>query len=425
MVQMIDTCSMDTRTLSAVGASVRRRLNTGLLVGLIASSIASFAGTVAAEGVIGKEFRSSRQPDMIDPEFNQERGQIVWVDRNAKLWVANVDRRTGAIIPSNGKGQLVDPDALSPSEVVGLTFNGPEWVSASDGVYIAYTKFVPGMPRTLANARLAVARQRPDLSWELRTLQPQKARNAPYASNDPGDPNPRITYVDPVYNHYWRDIGSPAGEELIPGVPRTPKSVRFVNGARAVVFAAPVLGTQQVFRYDLDSKELEQLTDDDGDKDIDIVPWMWAAPEFNGEFVLMTVVNLNQMRFYRRLQVPGGGLAWMPFAQRDFPAGTSVWSPEPYVYQGQSCAFTGLIVAPNTFSSQIWLVNVDSQQPFMRRLDDPTLIKARMDPEAFVTEKGPLIYFNRFDPTKVPGLPLCPTCHEGVYRVHTGLPPPL
>lgn len=371
-----------------------------------------------------KEILASSQPDLIDAEFSQERGQIVWVDRDAKLWVADVNRRTGSIVPSDGKGQLVDPAALRLSEVVGLTYNGPEWVPAADGVYIAYTKFLPGRPRTLVNARLAIARQLADGTWEPRILQPELARNAPYASNDPGDPSPRITYVDPAYNHFWRDIDRPAGEEKIPDVPQTPKSVRFVNGARAAVFVAAAFGVQQVFRYDLDTKQLEQLTFDDGDKDIETVPWMWAAPEFDGSFVLMTVVDRNLLRFYRLLPLPRGGLAWLPFDQREFPTGATVWSPEPFVYQGQSYAFMGLAVPPNNFSSEIWFVNLNELRPFMRRLDDPTLFKARMDPEAFVTELGPFIYYNRFDPTKVPGMPLRPTGHEGVYRAHTGLAQP-
>jgi hypothetical protein len=415
---------MGARFRLTVIASVSRRLNTGLLIGLLAFGVGPIPSPTFAQANLGQEIPTSSQQDLIDAEFNQERGQIVWVDRDAKLWVADVNRLTGAIVPSDGKGQLVDPDALRPSEVVSLTYNGPEWLPSADGVYIVYTKFLPNRARTLTNARLAIARQLSDGTWESRILQPEMARNAPYASNDASDPSPRITYVDPLYNHYWRDVDKPAGEEQIPGVPRTPKSVRFVNGARSVVFAAPALGVQQIFKYDLDTKALEQLTFDDGDKDVETVPWMWAAPEFNGNFVLMTVVNRNLLRFYRRLPVPGVGLAWLPFAQRDFPAGTTVWSPEPFVYQGQSYAFTGLSVPPDNFSSEIWFVSVNESRPFMRRLDDPTLPKARMDPEAFVTELGPFIYYNRFDPTKVPGKPLCPSCSEGVFRAHTGLPPP-
>lgn len=394
--------------------------------GLAGLALAGLAATVAlpAAAQVSPEILVSSQSDMIDAEFSQERGQIVWVDRDAKLWVARVNRITGAIIPSDGKGQLVDPDALRPAEVLGLTYNGPEWLPAADGVHIVYTKFLPNRPRTLLNARLAIAKQRPDGTWDTRLLQPDLARNAPYASTDVGDPAPRISYVDTLNNHYWMEVDNPAAEELVPGMPHTPKSARFVQGSRALVFAAAVQGVQQVFGYDLDTKELRQLTFDDGDKDLETVPWMWAAPEFNGQFVLMTVVNRNQLRFYRRQRQADGSLPWLPFAQRVFPEGTTVWSPEPFVYQGRSYAFTGLAVAPNDYSSEIWFVNADEAQPFMRRLDDPTLLKGRMDPEIFVTELGPFVYYNRFNSTLVPGKPLCPTCHEGVFRAHTGLPPP-
>lgn len=399
------------------------------MVGFVRSLARLVVGLAVASALPALAQRSpeilvSSQQDMIDAEFSQERGQIVWVDRDSRLWVAKVNQVTGAIIPSDGKGQLVDPDALRPSEVLSLTYNGPEWLPSADGVHIVYTKFLPGRAHTLANARLAIARQGADGTWESRTLEPDLPRNAPYASTDVGDPAPRITYVDPLNNHYWREVDNPIGEELIPGVPRGPKSVRFVQGARAVVFVAPADGVQQVFGYDLDTKELQQLTFDAGDKDLETVPWMWAAPEFNGRFVLMTVVDRKLMRFYRQQRASSGEWAWLPFSERLFPDATTVWSPEPFVYQGQSYVFTGLAVAPDEHSSQIWFVNVDPAQPFMRRLDDPSLIKGRMDPEAFVTDLGPFIYFNRFDSSKVPGKPLCPTCHEGVFRVHTGLPPP-
>lgn len=366
----------------------------------------------------------SSQSDLIDAEFNQERGQIVWVDVDGQMWVANLNRKTGTLQPANGKGQLVDPDAMTLPELLGMMFNGPEWLPSADGVHIVYTKFLPNRPRTLVNARLAMARQQRNGNWTIEYLSPALPRNAPYASTDAGDPAPRITYVDPVFNHYWREVADAATEELIPGTVVGPRSVRFVAGRRAVVFTAPANGLSQVFRYDLDTKVLEQLTFDDGDKDLDTVPWMWEAPEFDNALVLMTVANSNEMRFYRQLPVDGQGLQWTFFARRQFVAGSKVWSPEPLVYNGQSYVFTGLVAPPYDFSSEIWLVNLSKSNPFMRRLDQNSPVKGRMDPEVFITELGPYIYYNRFDSTQVPGEPFCPTCSEGLYRAHTMLPPP-
>lgn len=230
------------------------------------------------------------------------------------------------------RGNSCEPAALRLSEVVGLTYNGPEWVPAADGVYIAYTKFLPGRPRTLVNARLAIARQLADGTWEPRILQPELARNAPYASNDPGDPSPRITYVDPGSQPFLAGH-RPAGRRGKDcDVPQTPKSVRFVNGARAAVFVAAAFGVQQVFRYDLNTKQLDPLTFDDGDKDIETVPWMWAAP---GTEQQARPDDRRQPQPASVLQAPAVaprrfGLA-PPFDQREFPTGATVWSPEPFV----------------------------------------------------------------------------------------------
>jgi len=176
-----------------------------------------------------------------------------------------------------------------------------------------------------------------------------------------------------------------------PGVTVGPKSVRFVVGERAVVYSAPVEGVSQVFRYDLDSKGLEQLTFDDGDKDLDAAPWMWTAPEFGANPVLMTVANHNEMRFYRRLPAPGGGQKWTLFTRRQFMDSIKLLSPEPLVYGVQSYVFTGLAVLPDDSSPEIWLVNLNKGQPFMRRLDTDSPAKGRMDPEVFVTDRGPYI----------------------------------
>lgn len=57
------------------------------LVGLFAFGFMLIVGPESAANQV-KEILASSQPDLIDAEFSQERGQIVWVDRDAKLWVA-------------------------------------------------------------------------------------------------------------------------------------------------------------------------------------------------------------------------------------------------------------------------------------------------------------------------------------------------
>src|SRR3546814_7301930 len=81
------------------------------------------------------------RPELIDPEISQSRGMITWVDKAGGLWIARVDRNTGMLVPSGGKGLLLDPNAMKTSDfdIVG---NGPEWVSTATGDQVVYTKFV-------------------------------------------------------------------------------------------------------------------------------------------------------------------------------------------------------------------------------------------------------------------------------------------
>ena len=113
-------------------------------------------------------------------------------------------------------------------------------------------------------------------------LSPELARNGPYASKDEDDAHPRISYAAANGTRMWREIDDPSTEEAIPLAQNGQRSVRWVEGERALIYVAPVNGLNQVHRYDVDSKQLTQLTFDDGAKDLKSVPWMWRAPEFGG-----------------------------------------------------------------------------------------------------------------------------------------------
>jgi hypothetical protein len=63
--------------------------------------------------------------------------------------------------------------------------------------------------------------------------------------------------------------------------------------------------------------------------------------------------------------------------------------------------------------TDIWLAGIDPNIPFYRQLSDST-IKVRKDPEVFVTQKGPFIYYTPVNPDGT---------SQGVYRVDTRLGP--
>jgi hypothetical protein len=302
--------------------------------------------------------------------------------------------------------------------------NGPEWIKGATGDEIVFTKYLAGKQHVLKNARLAVAEQNTSGTWEPRFLGPSVARNAPYASDDTADPTPRITYVDANANHYWRELDNAATEQMLP-MPPSYRSVRFIKGRRAVVFSTPVEGTSQVFSYDLDSGFLEQLTFDTGGKDLQTVPWMWPAPDYGNAHVLMTVVDNAELRFYRYSDGSLGGIVgWVPIHSVSVPAGSKIASPEPFVHNGKSFVALAITTAPNTFPSSIWIANVNAASPLLRKISKDTVLRARVDPEVFITSSGPFVYYNRYNPTVSPGNPFCAACSEGVYRAYTGLAPP-
>jgi len=360
---------------------------------------------------------------IFDAEYSQARAEFVWADKEGRLWVGKLDRRSGLFKQISGKSVLVDAEALSLTDIKKTTWGGAEWIKTADGDQLVYTKFLPGLPHTPENARLALAKPGTDGIWNVQYLDALLPRLSPYGSEDFGDADPRITYVDPDGNHYLRHLGTPEDEELLPFIRAAPVAVRQARGDRSLVYTAEVDGLSQVFRYHIDTKEIKQLTFDSGEKDLSTVPWMWRAPEFGGALVLMTIVNNKELRIYRSpTDEEYEDIPWVPVYSAILSNNGKIGSPEPFTYNGRSYVFLQATVEPNNFPSQIWLSNIDSSEPILRLLSNDSLLRARIDPELFISLKGPYLYFNRYNP----GLgvsPFCSACSEGVYRVYTGLPP--
>lgn len=375
----------------------------------------------AADPPVPNETLVSLQPDLIDAEYSQSRAQFVWADRFGNIWIGNVDSTTGLFDPVNGKAILVDPEAMKIGDLT-ITRNGPEWVGTANGDEIVYTKFSPTNIHKPRTARLALAQEGADGLWYYTYLGPDRPRLAPYSSLDMNDPTPRITYRDFFGRQYWRELYAATTEQRIPLLPRQLKSVRFVEGQRQAIFSTLVDGISQVFLYDLDAGTVEQLTFDATDKDLQTVPWMWRAPELDNDYVFVTIVNNNELRVYRKIDVDGD-FQWVPIYSVAMPAGSKPASPEPFVYDGKSYVFMAMNVEPDTFPSSIWLSNIDAAEPLFSMISDDSPVRARSDPEVFITSNGPYVYYNRYNPSINPEQPYCGECSEGVFRAFTGLGP--
>ncbi len=395
-------------------------LRTGALARVSGLLLACVFAAASHAAFVKNETLVSSQWDLIDAEYSQTRNAIVWSDSLGNLWLAGVDPVTGLFVPADGRGTLIDTNASNTSDL-DLIGNGPEWITTAKGDQIVYTRFGVGVPHEQASARLALAETADGKVWTSRFLSANLQRNAPYASKDKGDKLPRISYVDPKGNHYWRNLYDSKSEKKVTAYPASFRSLRFVKGARAAVFVAPVAGIKQVHRVWLDTDVVEQLTFDAGNKDLHSVPWMWQAPEYANDYLLLTVVEDRELRVYR--QVDPSTPAWEVVRTAVTPNNAILNSPEPFTYKSKSyVAFAAATRAPS-YPTSLWLVNLDVSKPLLRQLTDDTTLRMRSDPEVYVTAEGAFLYFNRFDPSlSTTGEPNCNACSEGVFRSHTGLP---
>jgi hypothetical protein len=391
-------------------AGLGRRVGIALVPALVAAW-----SPALAEGWAPNETEVSSTPDLIDFEFSQSRAQFCWNDERGNLWVGNVDRATGNFVPADGKGVLVDPDSMRFGDAQ-KTKNGPEWVMTSLGDVIVYTKYVGY--HTDGNSRLGLAQTAPNGEWYGGLLGPDVVRKAPYGSATAGDPAPRITYVDQRENHYWREIWDQTTEQRLADIPASNLPVRNAIGARALTYTLDVGAVSQAFARDLDSGVVEQLTSDPGNK---AEVWMWRAPEYDNELVFMTLVDQVELRMYRKI-----GASWTAVYVLRAPDGNKMFSPEPFTYAGRSYILMAQSVRPNKFRSEIWIANIDPGAPLYRRITDNTVLRTRTDPEVFVTDAGPMIYYNRLIPDDgVLRAKACRSvsCSEGVFRADPGLTP--
>lgn len=421
------------------GKGPRRGFTCRHLALCLAAAASLAAAPALAQTLTPNESRASPQPDLFDYEFSQSRGTLTWNDYDGKLWLAWIDRATGMIVPASGKGVLLDPDSMKRDDSQ-ITKNGPEFVLAAGGDVIVTTKFTG--PRHLArNARISITAPltpnsvctyiSDDGLWCTNFLDANRIRYSPYGSNVDNDPAPRITYVDNYGNHYWRELFDPSTERPIVGMPANNFPVRHVvcndptkPGVRGIVYPiADSTGVEQVFYSDFDVNLPVQLTFDAGKK---YEVWMWCAPEFGNELVFYTLVNNTELRIYRNLpDGDGDPRPWKPVLSYKAPAGNKIWSPEPFVYNGRSFIFMSHSVRPLAIRTEVWIASADPANPLFRRITPTEPLVQRADPEVFVTDLGPLIYFNRFTPDAVTGdnPRSCrePVCSHGVWFADPGL----
>lgn len=350
--------------------------------------------------------------------------RFTFTDSSNKLWVANLDPMTGAFVPANGRGALVDVDAAQVTDFG----NGPEWLNTAAGSKITYVKYLPNQPHSSATAGVAVAGL-VDGAWSAQFIEGGMQRYLPLGSLDVGDAEPRLLYQsDTDLKAYWRYADYPGTEKLLPS-DRPVCSRRWVPGRHAVVYTAPCLlranlRPAQAFWVDVDTGVEQQITFDPTSK---LYAFAWQAPEFGNDWVVFTVADRIKLEIHRQTVHPDGTRTWSLLNSISTPPGMPyVSSPESFVHNGKSYIAMQISSSASatdySVPTHIAITGIDPAVPSFRMLTNDTSVpRLRLDPEYYITAQGPFIYYNRFTAsTPTSGVKL-----EGVWRVDTLLGPPM
>jgi hypothetical protein len=352
--------------------------------------------------------------------------RLVFSDNSNNLWVGNVDFHTGAFLPGDGRGVLLASNATAATDYG----NGPEWLYSSTGSRVVYTQCTaPCDPPRDDTASIGLATQVGG-SWTIATLSASLGRVSPAATLDVADTDPRINYVTGDKSAwYYRKGSAPDVEIQIPlSYLTNGNSRRWVPGTRKIIFQGHQPGDAQLFRdqiylYDTDSGELEQLT---FHPEGTLGGMMWRAPEFQNEYVFFTMAKQRkQMLVYRKLPGVDKVLRWTIVKTISAPAALPFFfSPEVFVHNGRSYIFAEVSSTAaffdRTVPNQLAISGVDPLRQDSRLLTNDTgTPRLRLDPEYFVTAQGPFIYYTRLIPETATHLAI----NDGVWRVDTGLGP--
>lgn len=353
--------------------------------------------------------------------------RFAFIDSSGNLWVGHVDPNTGALVPSNGQGKLVDTNA-TPAKVLG---NGPEWMSLTQASALVYDRWIDGKRHSFNNQCVGFAHVTSDGSWVGGCMSNSKGYVLPIGTFTPGDPKPLVSYQNfsqVITNVYWRAMQDDAPQhEVLSGSSQTGVTRRWVTGTHKLFLTAPAAPDEygrvyrQVFLYSADDDTLEQLTFEPTNK---TSGFMWKAPDHNDKYLFFVRVGVTEVDVYALKNSDSGAPTWQVINRiLPTPDNPFIYSAEPFVYEGKSYIFMSVSAEKQGHNldatSQIAITGIDPNVPSYRVLtSDVPDARARRDPEYYVTTNGPYLYYNRYQLSS--GQPAKP---EGVFRIETGLGP--
>ena len=159
---------------------------------------------------------------------------------------------------------------------------------------------------------------------------------------------------------------------------------------------------------------------------------MWRAPEFNNRYVFFTSAKFkthSSIKIYKSMDGDGDGVySWTVIKEIRIPEdGYYFWSPEPFIYKGKSYIFFISSQTPNhksmRYPTDVLIADIMPGSNFLINLTKKFPKALRIDPEVFITEYGPCIYYNLYtlaeDEESESGF--VRTDYSGIYKIFPGL----
>ena len=365
--------------------------------------------------------------------FGAGNSRLTWTDRESNLWVSGIDPATGAFEPVNGESTLVGTTSIYSSDLG----SGPQWAfSTPPGApgnnpvsQLVYTGFAPGEPPTYEFTGARLATQATASVWETsffpgayaaktnNTLLPQSSQCPTDASayaifETLGDPG------NPLQREFTEPVSTAAGTMPTPvafSANGGSASVRWVPCTTWLTFEAPApTGTQsiqQVFWYDRVTQTVQQLTTDAASKH---GAQLFRAPEFGGNYLLITVANEETLQIYEQLNgatYPSGAPVMTLLGNFNSPDTVERYFSDPQAFihctaQAPTCQtylLVGLSAVPDYQKSVsqpngLALMSVDPEQQSFVILAaaQSTPAAQRLNPAYFITSQyGPLVMYDR------------------------------
>jgi len=225
-------------------------------------------------------------------------------------------------------------------------------------------------------------------------------RFATICSKNNSDTSPNLVYAtgNNILNFTlnWSVANDPLSDIPVPYGANSSSGARFIDSEQALLTNDTANGYTQIFRYDLGTSNLTQLTFDAGDK-IDV--FIWNAPDYGNLQLLYCTVDDTILPLYEKA---GDIFNFVYDIQIPDTSYHYYFSAEPFVFQNNSylflCAASEKFIPGlknNSKPADVWIVALNATQPYFRKVSD-SRIALRLDPEVFDTPSEAYIYYYEY-----------------------------